>query len=544
MRTRLLFRGYNRRRINRIIDIGVRQGVKRGHMAELGRFLSVAKRCAFGVCVHSTGFAVITGLAIFPASAEQPPADQSNPPIVAQATRDALFGDDLPKDKPASPAEKKPASPSRESLFGDDLPKSPRPAESKGSAETISDGTSAWRGYLQTDLAYTYGEPEHWSKARARLELGRHGVLSSTVKYKITGRFDYDAVFDIEQGFYPSDVRKDRRRDFELRETYLDIAPGGDWEFRLGRQHIVWGEVPGLFFADVVSAKDLREFVLPEFDALRIPQWAARAEYFQADTHFEAVWIPWPTVDRIGKPGNDFYPYPPVASGFLPQFQAEQKPSRKLSNSNLGLRMSTLQNGWDLSAFAYRAFDNEATFYRDVVNGPVPTFVYTPQHGRITQLGGTVTKDLGDAVLKMEVIGTRGKGFSVQGVTDIDGVAKLDLVDYLVGLDFTLPADSRMNVYFFQRYFTKYETGVVPDRTESGLTLLLSHKVSSALELQALFITSLNRSDWIFRPKATWNFAKNWRLNVGADVLHGPQLGFFGRYAEQDRVYADLRYSF
>jgi len=492
---------------------------------------------AFGVTVAGA-LCSFVGVA-----AESQTVDNS---VLAQAkeppmSRDSLFGDDPPKG-----TEKKPSGESRDSLFGDDAPKSGsvRGAQAAEKAPGGS-GQGAWRGYVQGDLAYTYGDPEHWSKARMRIELGRQGSLSSTVKFKVTGRFDYDAVFDIEPGFYPAEVRKDRRRDFEFRETYLDIAPGGNWEFRLGRQHIVWGEVPGLFFADVVSAKDLREFVLPEFDALRTPQWAARAEYFQSDIHLEAVWIPWPTVDRIGKPGNDFFPYPPFGGG-VPVFQGESKPSRSLRNSNFGLRASTLKNGWDISAFAYRAIDNEATFYRQVLPspGPLPTFLYSPRHDRITQIGGTVAKDLGAAVLKAELIGTRGKGFSVQGATDVDGVARLNLVDYLVGLDFALPADSRLNVYFFQRHFTDYEAGIVPDRTESGLTMLLSSKVTSSLELQALLITSLNRSDWMLRPKVTWNFAKNWRLNVGADVLHGPQLGFFGRYANRDRVYADVRYSF
>jgi hypothetical protein len=84
----------------------------------------------------------------------------------------------------------------------------------------------------------------------------------------------------------------------------------------------------------------------------------------------------------------------------------------------------------------------------------------------------------------------------------------------------------------------------VPDRTESGITALLSHKLSSTFEVQALFVTSLNRSDWMFRPKATWNFEKNWRANVGADILHGPPLGFFGRFDNSDRIYAEIRYSF
>ena len=473
-----------------------------------------------------------------------PPPAKKKPD--APASRESLFGDDLP------PAKKEPAAPSRESLFGDDLPKAKKPAETKedlfGDVKGKPKGdepASGWRGYVQFDLAYTYEDPEHWSKARTRFEIGRQGRLSDTVRYKVTGRVEYDAVFDIERNFYPIEVRNDRRRDFQVRETYLDVAPGGDWEFRLGRQHIVWGEVPGLFFADIVSAKDLREFVLPEFDTLRIPQWALRADYYKSDFHFEAIWIPRPTINRIGKPGDDFFPFPPPPPpGFVPIFQGEAKPDRTLGNSNYGLRMSTLKSGWDVSAFAYRSVDGDATFYRDVVGGPAPSFIYRPRHEKLTQAGGTVTKDLGEAVLKAELVYNRNKGFSVQRLSDVDGVAKLDFFDYLVGLDFTFAGDVRLNTYLFQRHFTDHDPDVVPDRTESGLTVLLAKKFGSALELQALFITSLNRSDWMFRPKATWNFAKNWRMNVGADVLHGPQLGFFGRFAGSDRVYADIRYSF
>jgi hypothetical protein len=64
----------------------------------------------------------------------------------------------------------------------------------------------------------------------------------------------------------------------------------------------------GLFFADVVSARDMREFILPEFDQMRIPQWAARAEYFADDYHAELLWIPVASYDNIGKPGAEFYP--------------------------------------------------------------------------------------------------------------------------------------------------------------------------------------------------------------------------------------------
>ena len=175
-----------------------------------------------------------------------------------------------------------------------------------------------------------------------------NGQFSEDVKWKIGVRFGYDAAYALSD-FYPQLVRQDQRQEFLLRENYLDIS-AGDFDYRLGRQHVVWGEMVGVFVADVVSAKDMREFILPEFEVLRIPQWAARVEYFKNDIHAEALWIPVPSFDEIGKPGADFFPYPiPGPGGTV--FLDEEIPARKLANSNFGLRLSALRNGWDVSSF-------------------------------------------------------------------------------------------------------------------------------------------------------------------------------------------------
>src|SRR5690606_33398679 len=111
---------------------------------------------------------------------------------------------------------------------------------------------------------------------------------------------------------------------------------------RLGKQNIVWGEMVGLFFADVVSAKDMREFVLPEFEQIRIPQWAVRAEWFGDDAHAEFVWLPAPATDRIGEPGAEFYPHPPAIPGLGYDIEGEERPSRRFSNGGFGARGSML----------------------------------------------------------------------------------------------------------------------------------------------------------------------------------------------------------
>jgi hypothetical protein len=58
------------------------------------------------------------------------------------------------------------------------------------------------------------------------------------------------------------------------------------------------------------------------------------------------------------------------------------------------------------------------------------------------------------------------------------------------------------------------------------------------------YIASLNRSSWLARPRVLWNFQKNWRLLVGADVFGGKPTGLFGQYDERDRVYTEVRYTF
>lgn len=455
----------------------------------------------------------------------------------APATKDDLFALEPVADKPqqAQPDAALPAT--RDALFADDVP-------AKGEQKPEADTRTAFplRGFFQTEFARTYADPEHWSKVLGRLELGTQGRFGQGVRWKLSGRMDYNAVYDLTD-FYQKQVRDDQRLDFQFRETYLDFSTG-DVDWRVGRQQIVWGEMVGLFFADVVSAKDLREFVLPDFQTVRIPQWAARAEYFKNDFHAEIVWIPFPSYDEIGKPRNflqpgsgaDFYPYPPTIA---PTILGEEKPDASLGHTNFGGRVSTLASGWDLSGFYYSSMNSAPTFYRTGPN------TFTPRHDRIWQVGGTLAKDFRDFVLKAEAVYTDGRRYNLRtDLTDADGVVVQNNLDWVVGLDFNLTSDTRVNTQLFQRYFFDHAAGIVPDRAENGLSLLVNHKFSGNWEAEALLVHSLNRSDWMLRPKASWGFRRDWKLTFGLDMFGGPPDGLFGQYDNQDRGYVEVRRDF
>jgi hypothetical protein len=204
--------------------------------------------------------------------------------------------------------------------------------------------------------------------------------------------------------------------------------------------------------------------------------------------------------------------------------------------------LSQLVKGWDISAFYYHSLDATSTFYR--ISGPTEPLVFQPRHDEIDQAGATFTKDFGSVVLKGELVYTDGRKFNVLRPTAVDGLAKQNTIDYALGLDFSLPADARLNLQFFQRVFFNYDRDNFSDRVENGASILLNGKLWKKLEAQALLIHSLNRSDWMFRPRLTWDFEKNWRGALGADVFSGEPTGFFGRFEHSDRVYTELRYSF
>jgi hypothetical protein len=422
---------------------------------------------------------------------------------------------------------------SRESLFGDAEPA----AKISPSTPIWKQLVTGWRGFSQLELADNYASPEHFSKAKLRTELSRTGQINEHLRWKISGRFDYDAAYDLSN-FYPEAVRENQRAIFFVRENYLDIS-AGNFDFRLGRQHVIWGEMVGLFFADVVSAKDLREFILPAFDILRIPQWAVRAEYSRNDTHAEVLWIPVPTLDEIGKPGADYYPGPLRGTA---SFLGEDRSGRNIANSNYGFRLSQLKNGWDMTAFYYHSLDASSTFYR--VSGPADPLVFQPRHDKIDQAGGTVTKDFGSVVFKGELVYTDGRSFNVTRPSAVNGLVRQNTLDYALGLDFSLPAEARLNLQFFQRVFFAHDRDSFADAVESGGSILLAGKIWRNLEAQTLLIHSLNHNDWMFRPRLSWNLEKNWRWAVGADIFGGKPTGLFGRFDHNDRVYTELRYSF
>ncbi|MBI3753722.1 MAG: hypothetical protein HY266_06750 [Deltaproteobacteria bacterium] len=349
-------------------------------------------------------------------------------------------------------------------------------------------------GYAQQETAYRLTEPNELTKVKQILQIGFDHRFNETAKIKISGRFFYDAIFDLTNNFSDR-VRHDQETEAVFRETYLDLS-FGESNLTLGKQQIVWGEVPGLFFADIATAKDYREFFLPSFEYIRIPHWA------------------------------------------------EQKPAMSIENSSAGIRWSTLISGWNPALFYLYKYDTLPTYFRSVEAGPV--IVLTPGHTRINQIGYTVSKDFDVLVLKSEGVATTGKMFQTKDITSGQGVVKKDYLEYVIGAEFSPDIlQTTVNLQFYQRIILNHDTSLMDPAADSGAAIWLKPKFfSHSINPELLFVYDFTNQDCMFRPKVILTLSNSWLISIGSDLFGGDKNGLFGQFSKKGRVYTELRYNF
>ena len=97
--------------------------------------------------------------------------------------------------------------------------------------------------------------------------------------------------------------------DFRMREIYLDLY-FKSVDIRIGKQQIVWGKADGVFITDIVSPLNLTEFLLPDFDEIRVGVYAAKVDFYFGNSTIEAIWKPVYAGNELPPPGSIWYKPP------------------------------------------------------------------------------------------------------------------------------------------------------------------------------------------------------------------------------------------
>ena len=399
------------------------------------------------------------------------------------------------------------------------------------------------RGRLAEEFAYRLHDPGDVSKLKTLGWLDGKYTFSDAVAVRAAVRGWYDAVFDATDR-YPANVERDQKTDISLREALLAVGHG-DFDARIGRQQIVWGEAISVFVTDVVNPKDFREFVLPDFSELRIPIWALDASYRLAEgLSLEAVWTPDTMSNRLPKQGAEFqFARPrfrfrnPVVR--LPDDQDEFS----LERSEGGVRLSVLQRGWDLSLIYYDQADKTPVFFARRVSQPAgpDIVVIEPRHPRLHIVGATLGKSFEPVVVRAEAALSIGKRYETTDPLDPDGVVRRDTLDWLVGVDYTFFERVDTALQLSQKVLMGSATNLTRPGVAAPVTTSVALRVTTGffdntLTPTLLFVVGVNRGDFRLSPRIDYLLSQAVTLSLGADLFEGPRLTLYGQFDRNDRV--------
>lgn len=405
------------------------------------------------------------------------------------------------------------------------------------------------KGDLRNQTAYRLKKPHQFSKIKTDLNLNLSGKVSDNLSYVLGTRLSYDAVFDLTDN-YNEDVENDQKKRMDLRDAYVDFG-WGNAEFRVGNQQIVWGEAVGLFFADIVNPKDLREYILPDLDQIRIPVPAINLEYYPGSLYVQFVFIPYPEFNEFGEKDSEFdFSESIYAQNADIVMNDPENPANSLDNSELGLRVSMLVRGWDLSVFYLYDYYNFPVNYRYVSVNPIGsahpvTITYQPEYERMHRFGHTFSKEYMDAVFKGELIYNHEMFISSLNPADFDGILKTDTFKWLLGVDYTFFNSVETNFQLMQEIIVDYQEHMAQKKYTTSFSIWMKTGFfEDKIEPELFFVSSLDQKDSLLRPKITCNYNDTLKIILGMDLFFGQVDGTFGIFNDSDRFFVEIRYNF
>ena len=362
-------------------------------------------------------------------------------------------------------------------------------------------------------------------------------ILQNTFNLNIEKSFD-NSAFKVNPMIYHdySDSLT-----FRLREAYLDLYLG-NFDLRVGKQQIVWGKADGVFITDIVSPKNLFQFLLPEFDEIRIGVEGAKFDYYIGNNTLEVVWLPVFTPTEYADPNSVWalqqsFPITPIFN------YSNSKVNASLENSELFAKYSALTSLVDFEIMGGYMWDDDPTMFSTFSpNGfGGMNLVITPEHKRLSIAGGSFSTTIGPFVIRGEGAYYVGKYFNTTNPAVNQGVIKKDYIHYMIGTDFNL-LDINFSAQFIQKIILDYKdviasTPLFNGETSNMMTFLARYSIlNETLNLELFSYYDFEFDDALIRPRMLYDFSDSINLQFGANIFTGTE-GQFGQYNKNDMIY-------
>ncbi len=318
----------------------------------------------------------------------------------------------------------------------------------------------------------------------------------------------------------------DNTPEFNLREAYIDIYLDS-MDFRIGQQQILWGKADGAFITDVVSPKDLKEFILPEFEEIRMGVTAVKADLYIGNSTVEFIWVPLFTPNKM-----------PVAASIWNSAEIDFSSSDddidlKLTNGELFARFSLFTSYIDFEIMGGYMWDDEPTITPSLSG-------ILLDHKRLGIVGGSFSLPIGGFVIRGEGAFYTGKYFQM---VSLDAPVEKNYINYLIGIDFR-KSGWYLSSQFIQKIIIDYNDSIVNDQINNTMTFVVSKEfLRDTLRFEIFTYIEFNDLNALIRPSVSYDLTDGLLLLLGSNIFLGDS-GTFGQFNDNNMVYSKLKFSF
>jgi len=294
-----------------------------------------------------------------------------------------------------------------------------------------------------------------------------YSIVQNTLNLNIEGSND-KVAFNVNPYIYQY---PNEDLSIGIREAYLDIYLS-NMDLRIGKQEIIWGKADGVFITDIVSPKDLRNFLMPDFDEIRMGVTGIKADYYIGNNTLEFVWLPIFIPSQTPESGSIWY-VTPSFSVPVDYDTSKEDVKTTLKNSDVFAKFSALTSFLDFEIMAGYAWDDEPTIHKiksiDPTTHQLTKITIIPEYHRLGIIGGSFSTTLAGFVLRGESAFYYDKYFQSNDPSLAEGVVKKNYLDYLIGLDWTL-WDIKLSAQFNQKVILDYNSQIVNDEFTNLIT--------------------------------------------------------------------------
>ena len=384
-------------------------------------------------------------------------------------------------------------------------------------------------GKLTQQLAYGWNTPEPHdgiNSFKSSLFLDYEHKFESGIKIKINAKAYYDSIYKIKdkEDFSTQEI-DELESEVELFDAYVEGKIAEKFDYKIGRQVVVWGRSDTIRVTDILNPIDNRRPGMVDIEDLRLPVSMAKFDYFVGDWRITPIAI---LEQRFSK-------NPPFGTAFSPAPVAMPE-DEEYDDVTYALSIGGEFSGWDINFYGAKVRSDSG--YMDGIN---PTL----QHDKITMLGSALNVTTGSWLFKSELAYFDGLKYSTTGNSEFKRF------DFLLGFEYNGIADTTISYDFVKRTMSDYDNRllgefipVLEDEYQHALRITSSFKndTIAANYLISLFGKSLDEGGFQ-RAWIKYDIADGVNANIGVvDYIGGSAM--FDAIEENDMIFVDVSYSF